>query len=164
MNCKKHFAKSAEHTGASKMGQAKIRAAEIANKKAQGNKTRRVDSQTLTTLLLRLSQVIVTQVPDHGYSQTADSRQSAVMMIDHYHLGRGDYAQLLEFREVYNEAVNRDYGVELATGIGAFLQDPDEILRRSSMPQVVQVSVGLLDTVIAVLGLRVGAIKFHNVA
>lgn len=146
------------------MGQAKLRKAEIVNKKAQGKSTRRVDSQTLTTLLLRLSQVIVDQVPDHGYSQTADSRQSAVMMIDHYHLGRGDFAQLLEFREVYNQAITRDYGVELVTGIGALLQDPDEILRQSSMRQVVQVSVGLLDTVIAVLGMRVGAVQFHDVA
>jgi len=143
------------------MGQAKIRQAEINQLKA-AESARSINSEILTRLLLRLSQVIAADHADHGYNQTADSRAAAVQTIEYYKLERADYAQLLEFREAYNDSINKSYGVELATGAAAFLQDPDAVLRATGMPQIIQISVGLLDTLIAVLAMRVGAIKFYN--
>ena len=138
------------------MGQAKLRAKEI-----QQLKESKINTDQFLFLLQKISQVVLAEDPAHGYNQSQNTRDAAVMLIDKHNLNRNHYQQILEIREGFNQALEKKYGFELAFGLGSFLQDIDVVLKQHKVPQDIQVATGLLDTVVAVLGMRVGAIKFQ---
>ena len=141
------------------MGQAKVRAKEIEQLKSST-----INTDQFLFLLNKITDVIVAEDSTHGYNQSKNSHDAAVMLIDKHNLNRNHYQQILEIRESFNQACGKKYGFELAFGMGSFLQDIDVVLKQHGVPQNIQILLGLLDTIVAVLAVRVGAVKFHNVA
>jgi hypothetical protein len=138
------------------MGQAKVRAAEIAKIKESN-----INTDQFLFLLNKIADIVIVEDADHGYNQSKNSRDAAVMLVDKHNLTRKHYQQILEIRESFNQAAGKKYGFELAFGLGSFLQDIDAVLKQHQVPQNIQIVLGLLDTIVAVLAVRVGAVKFQ---
>jgi len=138
------------------MGQAKVRAKEINQLKAN-----HINADQFLFLLNKIADIVVVEDSKHGYNQSKNSRDAALMLIDKHNLTRKHYEQILEIREGFNQATGKKYGFELAFGLGSFLQDIDVVLKQHKVPQNIQIVLGLLDTIVAVLAVRVGAIKFQ---
>jgi hypothetical protein len=141
------------------MGQAKVRAKEINQLKANN-----INTDQFLFLLNKIAGVVVLEDATHGYNQSTLTRNAAVMLIDKHNLTHKHYEQILEIRESFNQALGKKYGFELTFGLGSFLQDIDAVLKQHAVPQNIQIATGLMDTIVAVLGMRVGAVKFHHVA
>lgn len=138
------------------MGQAKLRAKEINQLKANN-----INADQFLFLLNKIAGVVVMEDSKHGYNQSTLTRDAAVMLIDKHNLTRKHYEQILEIRERFNQATGKKYGFELAFGLGSFLQDIDAVLKQHQVPQNIQIALGLLDTIVAVLAVRIGAVKFQ---
>jgi len=132
-----------------------------ARRQAQSKPQRHINEHKFTELMVRVVDLMLTENPKHDYGQTELSLDTAKQVIQHHSLGRGEFEQLIGFRDRFEQALTTKYGVELATGAGAFMQDQEAHLKSRGVPQNIRVLCGLMDTLISVLAVRSGAIKFN---
>ena len=122
-----------------------------------------INEHKFTEMLINVSQVILTQNPNHGYNQTDDSLKAAKMIIEHNNLTSKYLPQLQNYVNTVDQGIEMKYGISLSKGVGAFFQDFEEGMKENGVPQNIRVMVGLLDTLTSVMALRGGLIKFQNI-
>lgn len=134
-----------------------------ARRKTQNKPQRHINEHKFTELMIQFADVILKENPLHGYGQSDLSLYIAKQIIQHHSLGRSDFDQLISYRERFEQALTKKYGIDLACGVDAFLQDQEAHLKDCEVPQHIRVMCGLMDTLISVLAVRSGAIKFNFV-
>jgi len=112
-----------------------------------------------TEMMIKVSDAIVKDYPDQDYSQTDITLHSAQMIVDHFGLTGKHLNQFLNYRVKYEASIKRRFGVDLATGVSAFGQDQEAVLKQHNAPQRTRVFCGMLDTLIAVIAIRSGALE-----
>lgn len=122
----------------------------------------RIDEKIFLDCLLALSHKLVELNPEQDYAQTDNTLFAAKHMIEKDKLTRTDLEQIIKFRETFEQALTKKYGVTLSLGLSAFTQNQEDALKSQAVPQHLRVLSGLLDTLIATLAFRTGTIKFHN--
>jgi len=136
-----------------------------AAKKAKANPEGfRIDEEKFLQSLLIVSELLIADNPNQDYAETENSLWAAKEMILKHKLNSTDLKQMLKFRETFEQALKKGYGVELATGLMAFAQDQEQCLKLAQVPQKVRTTSGFLDTLIAVLSFKTEHIKFINMS
>ena len=123
----------------------------------------RINEKTFLDCLLAISHKLVQHTPEQDYGETDNTLFTAKHMIEKDKLTRTDLEQIIKFRETFEQALTKKYGVKLSVGLSAFCQDQESALKSAAVPQHLRVLSGLLDTLIATLAFRTGAIQFHNI-
>ena len=113
----------------------------------------------VTEMLDKMAQVMIKHDPEQDYNQTQMSLDIAKQIVGHYKIG-SNFQDMLVFRENFEQGIKRTFGIELATGPSAFLQDQQTAMIQAGVPQQIRVMSGLLDTLITVIAMRSGAVKF----
>ena len=134
---------------------------ERAKAKKQDNEPNINESNTLS-LLEKVATLLEKQNPEQDYNQTQISRETASTVIDHYGLKHKHLNQLMVFRERFEKRLTKKYSVELATGLGAMMQDQEQTLKQHNVPKHLRILSGFFDTLIAVLAIKCGALKIHT--
>ena len=138
------------------MGQAKNRRAEIAQLKASNT----IVLGQLHKAMIGLSIQLLDHNPNQGYTQTDASVNAAKIAIEHYKFNGQHFNQILKAREDWNQQLTLKFGVNMLFGAGAFGQDIEGDLVKSGAPKELIVATGLYDTLVTIMGIRCGAIKF----
>ena len=132
-----------------------------ARRQAEKQPQRHINEHKFTELMVRMADFILEDNPQHDYGQTDHSLTVAKLIVENYTMGQKELTQLISFRERFEQGLSNQYGVELATGMGAFVQDQEAHLKSQNVPQNIRVLSGLLDTLISVVAVRTGAIEFN---
>ena len=135
---------------------------ERAKAKKQDNEPNLNESNTLS-LLEKVADLLEKQNPEQDYNQTQLSKETALTVVDHYGLKHKHLNQLMVLREKFEKRLTKKYSVNLAIGLGAMMQDQEQTLKQHNVPKNIRILSGFFDTLIAVLAIKYGAIKFHNV-
>lgn len=123
----------------------------------------RINELKAEELLIKLAHLIIEASPECGYNADAFMKYAAQEMVDDKGLNAAHLQQLLEMRVRLEKSLKQNYGVEIPTGFSAFTCDIDALLNNAGVSQLTRVTHGLLDSVIGILAVRVGAVEIHNV-
>jgi hypothetical protein len=110
-------------------------------------------------MLMKVSGALIDQYSDQDYTQTEITDNAARAIANHLKFSNLHLNQLLEFRVRIENVLKRKYNVEMAAGVEAFCQDQEAVLKQHNVPQKARVFHGLLDTLIAVVAMRVGVLE-----
>lgn len=133
-----------------------------ARKQAEKQPEFRINEHKFLEVMVRLTDLMIKENPNQDYGQTATSLWTAKEMVKRDKLNAVDFQQLLGFRERFEQGLEINYNVHLASGLCAFTQDPESLMKSAGVPQNLRIMSGFLDTLISVLGFNCGAIKIQS--
>jgi len=129
---------------------------------ADMNTSYALDMNAVNEAISKISSLLV-QYHNHDYAQTEHSKDAVRLLLDKGISTKQHFQQLLEFREAHDKQIKKRYRVSLPSGIAAMMFDYEAVMKKRKVPQVTRVKIGLLDSLIAAVGMKVGAVKIHNV-
>jgi hypothetical protein len=122
-----------------------------------------INEQKFLELMFKMADTMIAQEPTQDYKQTEMSLDIAKMIVGHYNIAGSNYNQMLKFRDTFEAGINKKYKTNLFTGLTAFMVDTESVMKSAGVPKNIRVLSGLLDTLIAVISIRSGFIKFVQV-
>ena len=107
-----------------------------------------INPKALNKLLDEATLALIKYNPEATYSASStgtDMRDFTRMAIAHYGVTRANLKDLVEFRDKFEKAIRKRYGVKFTNTIG---EDLAKKYARKRVPQKVQVKSGMLDLMI----------------
>jgi hypothetical protein len=111
--------------------------------------------------VVTLSKMLVSDNPAQDYNSTANLEYAGTQLIFHPKNGVRKHAESVrEVTQELGQYLQNNYGVALAGGAGAWMQDVELHLQQQGVPQHLRVALGLLDYIGGRLMLLNGAVNF----
>ena len=152
-------------------GKAKARARKMKQKvqtkqlpKGSFNETQVLDA------LKKVANIVENKYPNQGYTDTNGHLMDTAKFMLNNPDGQGNkmidcnFNQMLKFRDKFEEALANKWGCEFSHGLGAFMQDMGAMYEHKGVSKNAQIVSGLLDCICTIMGMKNGAIAFHNAA
>ena len=128
------------------------------------------DETQVLAALAKIANLLANQYPNQGYTD----KNGILMNTAKTLLNVGDctgrkmidcnFNQMLQFRDKFETNLENVWGCEFSYGVSAFAQDMGAMYENKGVPQNTQIFSGLLDCICSILGMKNGAITFHNAA
>jgi len=120
--------------------------------------------------LKEVADIVEKQYPNQGYTDThGHLMNTAKILLNNADdkgnkLIDGNFNQMLKFRDKFEQALEKKWGCEFSHGLSAFMQDMGAMYEHKGVPKNAQIVSGLLDCICTIMGIKNGAIAFHNAA
>jgi hypothetical protein len=137
--------------------QARAKSRKHATKRAQLN------SSEVVQAVVQLSKIMIKHDPDQTYDSSDLMVTVAKEFIHHPKNGLRGYSR--EFSSVaqqFGKILSKKYDLQIAGGVGAFMQDVEGHMKERGVPQDQRVALGLFDLIGGMLMRTDGHIKFVN--
>jgi hypothetical protein len=137
--------------------QARAKSRKHAGKRAQLN------GPAVVQAVLQVSKILVKQDPRQDYTSSDMMVTAAREFITHPKNGLRGYSQELSVvaRE-FDKILSKKYDLQIASGVGAFMQDLESHMKERGVPQEQRVALGLFDLIGGMLVHDDGHVKFVN--
>lgn len=113
--------------------------------------------------VVALSKMLVADNPAQDYNSTPNMKYAGEQLIYHPKNGvRKHSAGVSAVTRELGEYLDKNYGVKIAGGAGAWCQDVELHLQEQGVPQHLRVALGMLDYVGGRLMILNGAVNFIN--
>lgn len=146
-----------------------------ARKKQQAKKIKQLPKGTFNETqvldaLKRVADLVEKQYPNQGYTDTNGYLMNTAKILLNNADSKGNklidcnFNQMLKFRDKFEKGLENTWGCEFSYGLGAFVQDMGAMYEHKGVPKNAQIISGLLDCICTIMGMKNGAIGFHNAA